>query len=189
VWAEGSNNGILAAGPNFAGVFLGRVQITSDLDVRGEIFKGGGGFRIDHPLDPANKYLSHSYVESPDRLNLYAGRIATNSDGEATVVLPDWFDALNRDICYQLTPIGEPANIAVVPGADGSRFTIRADKPGVEVSWQVTGVRRDRWAEAHPISVEEDKPAEDRGYFLHPEAHDEDDAKSLMGLSRLQAGR
>ena len=91
------------------------------------------------------------------------------------MVLPDWFDALNRDICYQLTPLGEPTNVAVVPEAGGSRFTIRADKPGVEVCWQVTGVRQDRWAEAHPISVEEDKPAEDRGYFLHPEAHDEDD--------------
>jgi hypothetical protein len=28
--------------------------------------KGGGPFKIDHPLDPANKTLSHSYVESPD---------------------------------------------------------------------------------------------------------------------------
>jgi hypothetical protein len=189
VWAEGSNNGILAVGPNFAGVFWGHVQITRDLDVRGTLFKGGGGFRIDHPLDPANKYLSHSYVESPEMLNLYAGRVATDDDGNATVVLPDYFDALNRDFSYQLTPIGQPAAVAVVDEISDNRFTIRTDTPGVEVSWQVTGVRRDPWADAHRIVVEDEKPDTDRGLFLHPEMHDEDDEKSLMGPGRARADR
>jgi hypothetical protein len=39
--------GILAAGGTDAGVFLGSVFVT------GSIIKAGGGFTIDHPLDPA----------------------------------------------------------------------------------------------------------------------------------------
>ena len=38
----------------------------------------------------------------------------------------------------------------------------------MEVSWQVTGIRQDAWAEEHRIVVEEDKPAEERGFYLHP---------------------
>jgi hypothetical protein len=36
------------------------------------------------------------------------------------------------------------------------------------VSWQVTGIRQDKWAEANRIIVEEDKPARDHGRYLHP---------------------
>jgi hypothetical protein len=55
LWAVGGADGA-------AGVFWGRVQIVGDLDVRGSVSKGGGGFRIDHPLAPESKYLSHSFV-------------------------------------------------------------------------------------------------------------------------------
>lgn len=39
----------------------------------------------------------------------------------------------------------------------------------VKVSWQVTGVRQDAYAKAHPLVVEQDKPVAERGYYLHPE--------------------
>ncbi|MCB1643000.1 MAG: hypothetical protein KDI37_14830, partial [Xanthomonadales bacterium] len=52
---------------------------------------------------------------------------------------------------------------------EGNRFVIRTDEPGVRVSWQVTGIRHDRWAQAHRIPVEQDKPANDQGKFLHPD--------------------
>jgi hypothetical protein len=39
---------------------------AGNLQVNGNVSKGGGSFRIDHPLDPENKYLYHSFVESPD---------------------------------------------------------------------------------------------------------------------------
>jgi len=48
-----------AFGSGFAGLFEGTVSITGDLNVAGTITKGAGGFRIDHPLDPAHKFLSH----------------------------------------------------------------------------------------------------------------------------------
>src|SRR5262249_42323261 len=91
-----------------AGSFRGNVWINGDLLVSGHIF-GGSGFRIDHPQDPANKYLSHSFVQSPDMKNVYDGVVTLNGKGEATVKMPRWFEALNRDFRYQLTALGAPA--------------------------------------------------------------------------------
>ncbi len=76
--------------------------------IRGPLQKPGGQFKIDHPLDPANKYLSHSFVESPDMKNIYDGVVVLDNKGEAEIELPDWFGALNKDFCYQLTAIGAP---------------------------------------------------------------------------------
>jgi trimeric autotransporter adhesin len=56
----------------------------------GSLSKSGGGFRIDHPLDPAGKYLCHSFVESPDMKNVNDGSTVLDGQGRAEVVLPDW---------------------------------------------------------------------------------------------------
>ena len=91
-----------AYGQGYAKYLDGRVYI------RGPLYKPGGWFRIDHPLDPANKYLSHSFVESPDMKNVYDGMVTLDNKGEAEIDLPDWFGALNKDYRYQLTAIGAP---------------------------------------------------------------------------------
>jgi hypothetical protein len=75
----------------YAGVFSGKVLVT------GTLSKGGGSFKIDHPLDPANKYLYHSFVESPDMMNIYNGNVTLDARGEAIVQLPACFTALYRD--------------------------------------------------------------------------------------------
>ncbi|MFF8942167.1 hypothetical protein ACF1A5_07780 [Streptomyces sp. NPDC014864] len=157
-----------------------KLDVNGSVRVLGALEKAGGGFKIDHPLDPANRYLSHSFVESPDMTNLYGGVVETDDEGEATVVLPDWFEALNRDIRYQLTPVGALAQVAVTGEVKGNRFTLRADQPGIKVSWQVTGVRQDAWAEAHRIPVEEDKAHTDRAYYLHPEEHGQPEDSGLL---------
>lgn len=154
---------------NGSGYFGGAVQINGNLNVGGTLTKGGGSFKIDDPLDPANKYLSHSFVESPDMMNIYNGNVTTDKRGLATVVLPGYFEALNRDFRYQLTVIGQFAQAIVAKEIDHDRFTIRTNKPGVKVSWQVTGIRQDAWANAHRIPNEEDKPVQERGTYLHPE--------------------
>ena len=86
----------------YAAYLGGNVVITGNLQ------KGGGSFKIDHPLDPANKYLHHSFVESPDMKNVYDGVIVLDNKGEGEIELPDWFSALNKDFRYQLTAIGAP---------------------------------------------------------------------------------
>lgn len=51
----------------------------------------------------------------------------------------------------------------------GNHFRIAGGKPGGKVSWQVTGIRQDAYANAHRIPVEVEKPSRERGYYLHPE--------------------
>jgi len=152
-------------GTGLAGNFIG------DVTVSGTLSKGGGSFKIDHPLDPTNKYLSHSFVESPDMMNVYNGNVTLDANGAAWVTLPEWFEALNRDFRYQLTPIGAPGpNLYVAEEVSGNRFKIAGGKPRGRVSWQLTGVRHDAWANAHRIGVEEAKPDSERGQYLHPDA-------------------
>jgi hypothetical protein len=150
---------------NYAGYFSGDVNVT------GTLSKGGGAFKIDHPLDPENKYLQHSFVESPDMMNVYNGNITTDGAGYAVVTLPDYFAALNKDFRYQLTVIRSFAQAIVAEEISGNTFTIQTDKPHIKVSWQVTGIRQDKWADANRIKVELDKRPEDRGKYLHPEAY------------------
>jgi len=145
------------------------IDSSGNVNVIGNLSKGGGSFKIDDPLDPANKYLYHSFVESPDMMNIYNGNVTTDRHGLATVALPEYFDALNRDFRYQLTVIGRFAQAVVAKEISNHRFTIKTNKPGVKVSWQVTGIRQDAYANAHRIPVEEDKPPQERGRYLHPE--------------------
>jgi trimeric autotransporter adhesin len=153
---------------------------AGNLNVTGTVSKGGGSFKIDHPLEPANKYLSHSFVESPDMMNVYNGNIITDRHGLATVTLPDYFEALNRDFRYQLTVIGQFAHAIVAKKITNNQFVIRTNKPSVEVSWQVTGIRQDAYANANRIPVEEDKPSVEQGYYLHPEAFGQPASKSIQ---------
>jgi hypothetical protein len=154
--------GIKNGGGNYAGYFDGNVRVT------GSLSKGSGSFIIDHPLDPANKYLYHSFVESPDMMNIYNGNVITDANGEAMITLPDYFEAINREFRYQLTVIGQFAQAIVDEKVHNNRFTIKTDKPNVEVSWQVTGIRHDPFAEAHRIQVEVQKTGMERGKYLHP---------------------
>ena len=142
-----------------------------DITIAGNLAKGSGSFKIDHPLDPANKYLSHSFVESPDMMNIYNGNVVLDNEGMAWVELPEWFEVLNRDFRYQLTCIGGFAQVYVAEEIVDGRFRIAGGTPGLKVSWQVTGVRQDPYAEKHRIQVEEDKPADKRGSYLHPDVY------------------
>jgi hypothetical protein len=182
----------------YAAILRGKVKITGNLE------KAGGSFKIDHPLDPANKYLCHSFVESPDMKNVYDGVVVLDDKGEAEIKLPDWFGILNKDFRYQLTAIGSPGpNLYIAEeiisdttitttkhdgshhDKDGyddsgghndnnnneSRFKIAGGTSAMKVSWQVTGIRKDPWANTHRVQVEEDKPDKERGYYIHPDLY------------------
>ena len=137
--------------------------------VNGELQKLSGSFVIDHPLDPANKLLAHSFVESPDMKNIYDGVVTLDSRGEATVTLPSWFGTLNKDFRYQLTCIGGWAQVYISEEIRDNKFRISGGKPGLKISWMVTGIRQDPWAEQHRIQVERDKPANQIGKYLFEE--------------------
>ena len=184
----------------YAAILNGKVRITGNLE------KAGGSFKIDHPLDPANKYLCHSFVESPDMKNVYDGVVVLDDKGEAEIELPDWFGILNKDFRYQITAIGAPGpNLYIAEeildtittstkhgghhdndGYDdsgynndnnknnnGSRFKIAGGTSAMKVSWQVTGIRKDPWANTHRVQVEENKPDKEKGYYIHPDLYDQ----------------
>lgn len=166
-----------------AGFFRGNVS------VHGIFTKAAGSFRIDHPLDPANKYLSHSFVESPDMMNVYNGTVLLGADGRATVQLPDYFEALNRDFRYQLTAIGGPApDLHIAAEIKAGKFEIAGGSAGQKVSWQVTGIRQDAFAQAYRIPVEEAKPAHERGTYLMPKlfGQHEDKAVDFVRMAELR---
>jgi hypothetical protein len=71
------------------------------------------------------------------------------------VRLLKWFEALNKDFRYQLTPIGAPApDLHIANVITKNQFKVAGGAPGMKVCWQVTGIR-------HPLSVEQDKRSKD----------------------------
>jgi hypothetical protein len=147
------------------------IDASGDLNCTGAISGATKNFKIDHPLDPANKYLVHASVESSEMMNIYAGNIVTDARGEATVSLPEWFEALNTDFRYQLTVVGQFAQAIVAREIENHQFQIKTSAPSVKVSWQVTGVRQDAYSKAHPLVVEQEKDEQLRGYYIHPELY------------------
>ncbi|MDO7849895.1 hypothetical protein Q5H92_26280 [Hymenobacter sp. M29] len=175
------NNSIrnfLSIEPSYSGTSTSNcyAAITGSLGVSGGISASFAtaqvkNFKIDHPLDPANKYLYHTSVESPDMLDLYSGNVVLDAKGRGQVVLPDWFEALNRDFRYQLTSIGQAApGLYIASPLQHNAFGIAGGAPGSTVSWQVTAVRHDAFANAHRSPVEVAKEPQNQGRYLAPEA-------------------
>ena len=169
----------VSGGTSLAGRFVGNVRVEGDLQIIGNISKGGGTFKIDHPVDPENKYLIHSFVESPDMMNVYNGNATTDASGIVEITLPDYFEASNKEFRYQLTPIGQFAQVIVKEEISNNKFIIQTDKPNVKVSWQVTGIRNDPYSNDHRIVPVVDKPANEKGYYLHPESFGQDASKAI----------
>jgi trimeric autotransporter adhesin len=152
------------AGSGYAGNFQGSILVTGGCSGCSDIY-------IDHPVDPANKYFHQGAVTSSEMMNIYSGNVTTDAQGVATVHLPDWFEVINTDFRYQLTVIGQFAQAIIGRKIENHQFTIRTSAPNVEVSWQVTGVRQDAYAKAHPLVVEQEKEARLQGFYIHPELY------------------
>lgn len=172
--------GFAVSSGSYAGYFYGKGYVTGTLDVGGTFTAPTKNFKIDHPLDPANKYLYHTSVESPDMKNIYDGMVTLDSAGEATVTLPDWFEALNSDYRYQLTSIGSSMpDLFIAQEITNHQFRIGGGKPGQKVSWQVTGIRQDAYATAHRSPVEAEKTGDEKGKYLHPQLFGQPEEKGL----------
>ena len=136
----------------------GNVKFLGSLAITGALSKGSGTFEIDHPLDPANWLLFHSFVESPEAKNMYDGIATLDTNGDVTITLPDYWDALNYEPRYQFFAIDQAMpNLYVKTEEHNNQFTIGGGVPGGKISWQITGVRHDPYILAHPIIVEVEK--------------------------------
>ncbi len=158
-----------------------------DVEVNGTLSAGAKDFRIDHPLDPEHKYLYHASVESDKMEDVYHGHVTTDAQGNASVTMPAWFQALNTDFEYQLTVVGQFAQAIVGTEIQDNKFTIKTDKPSVKVSWQVTGVRHDAFTLAHPLEVERDKPEKEQGLYQNPEAFGQPDSMGIVSLHGMKS--
>jgi len=146
-----------------------------------KVVNGLKPFTIDHPLDPQNKYLVHTSVESSEMKNVYDGVAQLDKEGAAWVELPEWFEALNGDFRYQLTAVGGAApNLHVAEEVSENRFKIAGGEEEMKVCWQVTGTRKDPWAAANPFEVEQEKREEERGRYLEPGLYDAPEEQRVM---------
>jgi trimeric autotransporter adhesin len=190
---QGGTGGVFVAGDNLGdGIDVSKApgcsgtgcvagNFIGDVLVSGTLTAATKHFRIDHPLDPANKYLVHAGVESSEMKNIYDGVVTLDQAGEAIVQLPSWFDAVNGNARYQLTAVGVPGpGLYISQKVEHNRFKISGGVPGGEVSWQITGVRRDRYAEANPLIPEQEKDAIERGYYINPELYGMPDEKNVQ---------
>jgi hypothetical protein len=177
------NNGILGASDaavkgnassGDAGYFSGNVHVS------GSVNKAACSFLIDHPLDPENKWLRHTCMESPEPLVVYRGRARLDGGGQSVVEMPKYFVALTKEdqASIHLTPVGRP----FMTGAEwnpGFRSLTVYGEAGREVFWEVLAERDDPVIHQLAQPVEEDKVPEERGYYLHPKAFGLSDTRNV----------
>jgi hypothetical protein len=154
---------------------------------------GSKSFRIDHPLDPENKYLLHYATESPTPQNFYVGNVVTDTQGYAWVTLPDYFSEINKNFKYQLTIVDDRDSdgfvmVKVSKKIRDGRFQIRTSVPNVEVSWRVDADRNDLYMRNRPAKDVVDKSDIERGTYQHPEFYGFGPERGLSyeGLGRGQ---
>ena len=167
-----------------------QVQDDNDVVVTGDfsVNSGAKNFILDHPLDPANKVLAHNAVESPDYVTYYHGTITLDAQGNATVSLPEYFEALNTDYHYQLTCIGGFSQVYISSEIQQNQFGISGGQPGMKVSWQVSARRDDPWAHDHPYEHEWQKDPQDLGRYYYPEGYGRSD-ESRIGSNDQEGGQ
>ncbi|MBP6431056.1 MAG: hypothetical protein KA319_04760 [Ferruginibacter sp.] len=152
----------------------GRVVVNGDFTV-----VGAKAFTMDHPLDPTNKLLRHAAAESNEVINFYSGNITTDAAGKATVQLPDYFEAINKDFRYQLTVIGSFAQAIVSKEVANNKFEIATNQPNIKVSWEVKGVRNDAHMRKFPFQAVEEKSTLQKGKYWDPASHNQPESMRI----------
>jgi hypothetical protein len=189
--AGSGGDGIVAeGGSGIAGDFIG------DISINGTEHASVVQRKIDHPADPANKYLVHAAVQSSEMMNMYTGNVVLDADGTAVVQLPDWFQTENADFRYSLSAVGAPApNLYVAEEVSGNQFKVAGGRAGQKISWLVTAIPQDAYARANPLVVEEAKKPKEQGYYMNPELYGQAEEKGLKWarhpemMKRVKAAR
>jgi len=125
------------------------------IEAYGNEMSNAAGYWVYPPSSEfAGSMLQHAYVGSSEMKNVYDGVVTLDTSGVAVVRVPDYVPGLNRDFRYQLTPIGASMpNLYISSELTDKSFTIAGGTPDGKVSWQVTGIRKDAWANQNPIQL------------------------------------
>jgi hypothetical protein len=170
VTGNGGFVGVLGTSGDAAG--YGVASLTNIISLGDLEALGVKTFTIDHPQDPANKTLRHAAIESNEVLNVYRGNVICDSSGHATVELPAYFESINTNFSYILTPVGQSApDLHIATEVSGNKFIIAGGKANMKVSWQVSAQRNDVYMQQHPFASENLKPARKSGYYLYPKGY------------------
>ena len=181
-------NGVGVAGKGYWGVvgedrYLGAILGAYGVFSNGD-FGGSGAkyFVIDHPQDPANKYLRHACIESNEILNMYRGNASFESNGEAIVTLPGYFEEININYSYHLTPVGKYAPLFIKSKIKDGKFVVAGGEAGMEVSWTVYAERNDPYLQNFPDrkTMSYDKEEWNKGKYLRPELYGQKDEKRIL---------
>ena len=183
-------NGIGVAGKGYYGVLGEDRYQGGQAGAYGMYSNGSLGstgtktFRIDHPKDPENKFLRHFSIESDEVLNVYRGTTVFDATGEAIIALPDYFNDINRNVSYQLTPIGAYMPLFIKEKVNGSNhFVVGGGISGKEVSWSVYAERNDLYLQKNPEqrTVELEKRPQEKGKYLIPQLYNAGPKKGIFG--------
>ena len=188
-------NGIGVAGKGYWGVvgedrYLGGVAGAYGVLSNGEL--GATGFKsfiIDHPKDPENKFLRHFSAESNEVLNIYRGNAVFDDNGEAIVFLPDYYEDINKNPSYNLTPVGGFAQLYIKEEIAEGKFVIGGGTPGLKVSWTIYAERNDPYAEQNPEkrAVEIEKREGQKGLYFMPQLYGKSNDKKLIQSENNEA--
>lgn len=133
---------------------IGDVDVSGSLAVVGAVSKGSGTFKIDHPLDPANKDLYHGFVESPrydliyrGSAKLVGGRAYVSID-DASGMTPGTFEALTQNAqghAWNESGYGDNWDLVRVVEIRDGMVHIASNNPGsdIQVGWMVVAERAD----------------------------------------------
>ncbi|GGE45298.1 hypothetical protein [Psychroflexus planctonicus] len=138
-------------------------------------------FVIDHPEDPANKMLKHFSIESNEVLNMYRGVVKLDSNGEATLELPEYFDLININFSYQLTAIGTSQNPYVLQEIEANQFKV-GGAPDTKVSWTIYANRNDAYMQQNPEKGKDvvEKEGHRKGKYLSPELYGQPESAGMF---------
>ncbi len=184
-------NGVGVAGTGYWGVVGEDRYLGSTAGAYGVYSNGNTGasgvksFQIDHPADPANKFLRHFSSESNEVLNIYRGNVTFDENGEAVVEMPEYYELINKNPSYQLTPIGGYMQLFVKEKLESGQFVIGGGTPGAEASWTVYAERNDPYLQQYPFhrEAEIEKREGQKGKYLMPQLYGESMDKKMIQTS------
>ena len=198
-----TGDGIGTAGEGFYGVAgqstdatngwgvycVGTAGVDGNLIVGGSFSASGTkSFMIDHPQYPDSKFLKHFCVESNEVINMYRGTVTLNENGEAEVSLPSYFNLININFSYQLTPIGSPMPNIFVKQEIGEKnsFVLSGGVANGKVSWTVYAERNDETLKNNPKMKDSEPLKEGRfsGKYCNPAFFGKPQSSGIFNLPK-----
>lgn len=118
--------------------------------------------------------LRHFALESNEVLNVYRGTAELDINGLATIEMPDYFESINTNFSYQLTPVGASFQPYIDQELKNGVFVI-GGSPNGKVSWMVIAERNDPYYthNPHKKEVEIEKQGARKGKYLMPELYEQ----------------